>query len=94
MFNIKKVEVYDVNGYMVCTDNKKELENYLSDVPEEKIMNKDYVDTFYVVLTEKEDNNFKCKELYHLKFNQLYETRELAELSVEIIKGKMTGCFI
>lgn len=74
--NVEKVEVYDVNGYLVCATDYKALEEYLSDVPEEQVEIRNYLGVRYIKTVGKEFKDEKCKELQHLKINVLYETSQ------------------
>lgn len=83
--NIKRVKVYDVNGYKVCAESEKELEKYLSDVPSNLIGNKDYIGDKFVLAIGKEFKKDKCKELEHMKINKLFETVE----EVDVMKNNL-----
>lgn len=80
MYLIEKVELYNVNGYTLCAIAKKDMEEYLEDVPEQYIKNKDYEGKGCIILTEKEVEGFYCKEIDHMKINRIFRTEEEAEL--------------
>jgi len=75
---IEQVEVYEVNGYLVCTKEHKDLKEYLSDIPEEYYHKAKYMGLHYVIACGKEFVSKRCMELRHMKFNVLYKTEEMA----------------
>ena len=75
---VEKVSVYDVNGFLVCEKGEGELDKYLEDVPSFYIQNKDYLGERFVLAVGKEFTTHKCKELRHMKINELYHTEDLA----------------
>lgn len=83
---VEKVELYKVNGYDICTKSLKDMENYLSDVPKDSIETKEYVGEGYIVAIGKEFKRDKCKEVRHLKFNNVYETKDEAESFIYCMK--------
>jgi len=77
---IKEVEVYQVNGYIVCTKTEEDLTKYLSDVPLADYLVKSYLGKYFVIAIGSEFKQEKCKELRHMKINALYSTEEEAKL--------------
>lgn len=82
MYKVEEVEMYEVNGYTVMSRGKKELEDYLSEVPKNLIKSKEYEGKRYLILTERDAEVFKCKELQHMKFNDYYDSKEMAEIKI------------
>lgn len=74
---VVKVEVFNVNNFLVCAIEDSDIEEYLSDVPVP--VNKELVGTKYVVAVGKEFKQEKCKEINHMKINTFYETPEEAQ---------------
>lgn len=89
MYFVQDVKVFDVNSYEVCAVGEKELEEYLVDVLESHILNKDYKREASIILTEQEyGSGFTCKELRHMKINRLFQNRDEAGIYGEILQMK------
>lgn len=84
----EKVEVYQVNGHLVCAKTEKDLEEYLSDVPTLFKFGKTYEGTKHIVALGNEFKTNKCKELNHLKINMLFNTSKEIDDWIEEKQGK------
>lgn len=74
--NILKVNVYEVNGFTVCTKSEENLHQYLEDVPLADMLAKEYKGERYIVAMGKEFEKTPCKELRHMKINQLFDSQQ------------------
>lgn len=95
MYRVEKVEIYNVNGYEVCAKDRVRLDEYLRDVPKKYIKNIDYVGDSNVILVGEDGTNFKCKELRHLKINELFDKKNKALLYADMMNnyvGKEDVC--
>jgi len=75
---VERVEVYDVNGYLVCAKEHKDLKDYLSDIPREYYHMARYLGMHYVIGCGDEFITKRCIELRHMKYNMIFHSEDSA----------------
>lgn len=77
---VLKIKVLEVNGYDVCGKDENEIMFYLNDIPDESIETFRRKGSYYVIAMGNEFVKEGCKELRHMKLNQLFNSKEEAEI--------------
>lgn len=89
LYRVEQVGVYKVKGYLILAKSRNNLEEYLKEVREYGDI--EYLYDKYIILVGKEKKDFRCKEMEHLKINELYDTENIAMIMADFMETDIKG---